>query len=100
MLITAGPYILSCWFFAFLLLLSNVREYLQVNLCLTNQTDKTVGPFEVFLAPSMSGEDRAVLVNGPQKLVGSFTCMLFYAYRGIRLDLNSLEHNVGGAFQV
>ena len=84
-LITAGPYILS-WFFAFLLLLSNVREYLQVNLCLTNQTDKTVGPFEVFLAPSMSGEDRAVLVNGPQKLVGSFTFMLFYAYLGIRLD--------------
>jgi len=84
-LITAGPYILS-WFFAFLLLLSNVRECLQVNLCLTNQTDKTVGPFEVFLAPSMSGEDRAVLVNGPQKLVGSFTFMLFYAYLGIRLD--------------
>jgi len=45
-----------------------------------------VGPFEVFLAPSMSGEDRAVLVNGPQKLVGSFTFMLFYAYLGIRLD--------------
>ena len=84
-LITAGPYILS-WFFAFLLLLSNVRECLQVNLCLTNQTDKTVGPFEVFLAPSMSGVGRAVLVNGPQKLVGSFTFMLFYAYLGIRLD--------------
>ncbi|CAN6293065.1 unnamed protein product, partial [Urochloa humidicola] len=39
-----------------------------VNLCLTNQTDKTVGPFEVFLAPSMTGEERAVLVNGLQKL--------------------------------
>lgn len=84
-LITAGPYILS-FFFTFLLLLSNVRECLQVNLCLTNQTEKTVGPFEVFLAPSMSGEDRAVLVNGPQKLVGTFTCMLFYACRGMRLD--------------
>lgn len=45
-----------------------------------------MGPFEVFLAPSMSGEDRAVLVNGPQKLVGTFTCMLFYACRGMRLD--------------
>ncbi|KAG2537215.1 hypothetical protein PVAP13_9NG255900 [Panicum virgatum] len=39
-----------------------------VNLCLTNQTDKTVGPFEVFLAPSMTGEERVVLVNGLQKL--------------------------------
>src|SRR6266508_739064 len=65
------------FFFILLLLLFNV----QVNLCLTNQTDKTVGPFEVFLAPSMSGEERAVLVNGLQKLVSCFSCMLFYVHR-------------------
>jgi len=49
-----------------------------VNLCLTNQTDKTVGPFEVFLAPSMTSEERVVLVNGLQKLVSCFICTLFF----------------------
>ncbi|XP_020085226.1 trafficking protein particle complex subunit 13 isoform X1 [Ananas comosus] len=40
-----------------------------VHLCLTNQVDRTLGPFEVYLAPSISGEEKAVLVNGLQKLV-------------------------------
>lgn len=43
--------------------------HLQVHLCLTNQMDRTLGPFEVYLAPSISGEEKAVLVNGLQKLV-------------------------------
>jgi hypothetical protein len=59
---------------------------LQVNLCLTNQTDKTVGPFEVFLAPGMTSGERAVQVNGLQKLVSRFDCMLFCFYHGTSLD--------------
>ena len=58
----------------------NVHYFLQVNLCLTNQTEKTVGPFEVFLAPSVSGEQKTVLVNGLQKLVSCYTYMLFNLY--------------------
>ncbi|KAL5231772.1 hypothetical protein ABZP36_030548, partial [Zizania latifolia] len=34
-----------------------------------SMVDKTVGPFEVFVAPSISGEEKYVLVNGLQKLV-------------------------------
>lgn len=49
-----------------------------VNLCVTNQTGKTVGPFEVFLASNISGEQKAVLVNGLQKLVSHCTQMYFY----------------------
>ncbi|KAL5682721.1 hypothetical protein ACJX0J_009106, partial [Zea mays] len=68
-----------------------VERAFMVNLCLTNQTDKTVGPFEVFLAPSMSGEDRAVLVNGPQKLI----LPLVEAFESIKFDLSMVTTQLG-----
>jgi hypothetical protein len=62
-----------------------------VNLCLTNQTEKTVGPFEVFLAPSISGEQKAVLVNGLQKLV----LPLVEAFESINFDLSMVATQLG-----
>ncbi|KAJ1294966.1 hypothetical protein BS78_01G187200 [Paspalum vaginatum] len=62
-----------------------------VNLCLTNQTDKTVGPFEVFLAPSMASEDKAVLVNGLQKLI----LPLVEAFDSIKFDLSMVATKLG-----
>ncbi|WVZ59498.1 hypothetical protein U9M48_009625 [Paspalum notatum var. saurae] len=62
-----------------------------VNLCLTNQTDKTVGPFEVFLAPSMSSEDKTVLVNGLQKLI----LPLVEAFDSIKFDLSMVATKLG-----
>ncbi|TKV93097.1 hypothetical protein SEVIR_9G203600v4 [Setaria viridis] len=62
-----------------------------VNLCLTNQTDKTVGPFEVFLAPSMTGEESAVLVNGLQKLI----LPLVEAFESIKFDLSMVATQLG-----
>ncbi|CAN6304692.1 unnamed protein product [Urochloa humidicola] len=62
-----------------------------VNLCLTNQTDKTVGPFEVFLAPSMTGEERAVLVNGLQKLI----LPLVEPFESIEFDLSMVATQLG-----
>ncbi|KAH7664388.1 Trafficking protein particle complex subunit 13 protein [Dioscorea alata] len=40
-----------------------------LHLVLTSQTDKTVGPFEVFISERDSGEEKFVMVNGIQKLV-------------------------------
>ncbi|KAF8672432.1 hypothetical protein HU200_049643 [Digitaria exilis] len=68
-----------------------VERPFMVNLCLTNQTDKTVGPFEVFLAPSMSGEDRAVLVNGLQKLI----LPLVEAFESFQFDLSMVATQLG-----
>ncbi|KAL6883519.1 hypothetical protein ACP4OV_010933 [Aristida adscensionis] len=68
-----------------------VERPFMVNLCLTNQTDKTVGPFEVFLAPSMSGEDRAVLVNGLQKLV----LPLVEPFESMKFDLSMVATQLG-----
>ncbi|EER93997.1 hypothetical protein BDA96_01G218600 [Sorghum bicolor] len=68
-----------------------VERAFMVNLCLTNQTDKTVGPFEVFLAPSMSGEDRAVLVNGPQKLI----LPLVEAFESMKFNLSMVATQLG-----
>ncbi|KAM3408838.1 hypothetical protein ACQJBY_001718 [Aegilops geniculata] len=62
-----------------------------VNLCLTNQTEKTVGPFEVFLAPSVSGEQKTVLVNGLQKLV----LPLVEAFESINFDLSMVATQLG-----
>uniref|UniRef100_A0ACD5TNG7 Uncharacterized protein n=1 Tax=Avena sativa TaxID=4498 RepID=A0ACD5TNG7_AVESA len=62
-----------------------------VNLCLTNQTEKTVGPFEVFLAPSVSGEQKAVLVNGLQKLV----LPLVEAFESLNFDLSMVATQLG-----
>ncbi|KAH7664389.1 Trafficking protein particle complex subunit 13 protein [Dioscorea alata] len=39
-----------------------------LHLVLTSQTDKTVGPFEVFISERDSGEEKFVMVNGIQKL--------------------------------
>lgn len=62
-----------------------------VNLCLTNQSDKTVGPFEVFLAPSVLDEEKYVLVNGLQKLV----LPLVEAFESINFDLSMVATQVG-----
>uniref|UniRef100_A0A0D9XL48 Trafficking protein particle complex subunit 13 n=1 Tax=Leersia perrieri TaxID=77586 RepID=A0A0D9XL48_9ORYZ len=62
-----------------------------VNLCLTNQSDKTVGPFEVFVAPSVAGEEKSVLVNGLQKLV----LPLIEAFESINFDLCMVATQVG-----
>uniref|UniRef100_A0A0E0M9B1 Trafficking protein particle complex subunit 13 n=1 Tax=Oryza punctata TaxID=4537 RepID=A0A0E0M9B1_ORYPU len=62
-----------------------------VNLCLANQSDKTVGPFEVFVAPSVSGEEKSVLVNGLQKLV----LPLVEAFESINFDLSMVATQVG-----
>jgi len=43
--------------------------FLQVELCVTNQTDSPLGPFEVFLSHVNSTQEKAVMVNGIQKLV-------------------------------
>ncbi|KAJ6834314.1 trafficking protein particle complex subunit 13 [Iris pallida] len=40
-----------------------------VKLIITNQTDRTMGPFEVYLSHGNYIEDKAVMVNGIQKLV-------------------------------
>ncbi|CAL4934194.1 unnamed protein product [Urochloa decumbens] len=68
-----------------------VERPFMVNLCLTNQTDKTVGPFEVFLAPSMTGEERAVLVNGLQKLI----LPLVEPFESIKFDLSMVAAQLG-----
>ncbi|XP_015697039.2 trafficking protein particle complex subunit 13 isoform X2 [Oryza brachyantha] len=62
-----------------------------VNLCLTNQSDKTVGPFEVFVAPSVPGEEKSVLVNGLQKLI----LPLVEAFESINFDLSMVATQVG-----
>ncbi|CAM0956634.1 unnamed protein product [Alopecurus aequalis] len=62
-----------------------------VNLCLTNQTEKTVGPFEVFLAPSISGEQKTVLVDGLQKLV----LPLVEPFESINFDLSMVATQLG-----
>ncbi|KQJ97304.1 hypothetical protein BRADI_3g30000v3 [Brachypodium distachyon] len=62
-----------------------------VNLCVTNQTGKTVGPFEVFLASNISGEQKAVLVNGLQKLV----LPLVEAFESINFDLSMVATQLG-----
>ncbi|XP_042431845.1 trafficking protein particle complex subunit 13-like [Zingiber officinale] len=41
----------------------------QVHLSITNQTDRTLGPFEVFTSPGISNDEKFVMVNGIQKLV-------------------------------
>ncbi|CAN6287831.1 unnamed protein product [Urochloa humidicola] len=68
-----------------------VERPFMVNLCLTNQTDKTVGPFEVFLAPSMTDEQRAVLVNGLQKLI----LPLVEPFESIKFDLSMVAAQLG-----
>lgn len=43
-----------------------------MHLCLTNQTERTVGPFEVYIASGFSGDDSCVMLNGLQKLVSKW----------------------------
>lgn len=43
--------------------------YLQVCLNLKNQTDKELGPFEVWLSENYLVDEKAVMVNGLQKMV-------------------------------
>jgi trafficking protein particle complex subunit 13 len=55
-----------------------------VHLCLTNQTERTVGPFEVFIdSGGISSDDRCVMLNGLQKMVSNwsdgFVVMSIYA---------------------
>ncbi|XP_073112631.1 uncharacterized protein [Elaeis guineensis] len=40
-----------------------------VHLCLTSQTDRTVGPFEIWISRSITSEEKVVMINGIQKLV-------------------------------
>ncbi|PON36791.1 Trafficking protein particle complex subunit [Parasponia andersonii] len=64
---------------------------LQLNL--TNQTDKELGPFEVWLSQDGLHEDKVIVVNGLQKLVlprlkafgsGSFTLNLIATKLGVQ----------------
>ncbi|KAK3152963.1 hypothetical protein QOZ80_2BG0165890 [Eleusine coracana subsp. coracana] len=68
-----------------------VERPFMVNLCLSNQTDKTVGPFEVFLAPGISSGERAVQVNGLQKLV----LPLIEAFESIKFDMSLVATQLG-----
>ncbi|CAL9163714.1 unnamed protein product, partial [Musa hybrid cultivar] len=40
-----------------------------VHLSLKNQTERTLGPFEIFTSPGISSEEKVAMVNGIQKLV-------------------------------
>ncbi|XP_038979664.1 trafficking protein particle complex subunit 13 isoform X2 [Phoenix dactylifera] len=39
-----------------------------VHLCLTNQTDRTMGPFEIWVSRGITSDEKVVMINGIQKL--------------------------------
>lgn len=42
---------------------------MQLHLKLANETDKELGPFEVFLSQDDSREEKVVVINGLQTMV-------------------------------
>ncbi|KAF3327913.1 trafficking protein particle complex subunit 13 isoform X3 [Carex littledalei] len=68
-----------------------LEQPFSVHLCLTNQTERTVGPFEVYIASSISSDDSCVMLNGLQKLV----LPLVEGCDSINFDLNMLATQVG-----
>ncbi|XP_072958418.1 uncharacterized protein [Typha angustifolia] len=62
-----------------------------VHLCLTNQMDMALGPFEVFLASSISEEEKAILINGIEKLV----LPTVEAFDSINFNLNLVATQLG-----
>lgn len=53
-------------------------SFLQVHLNLTNQTDRTMGPFEVWLSQSDSREEQVVMVNGLRAMVRHLIVFILY----------------------
>ncbi|KAJ3682227.1 hypothetical protein LUZ60_014800 [Juncus effusus] len=68
-----------------------LEQPFSVNLCLVNRTERTVGPFEVYISHSGSSEDKHVLLNGLQKLY----LPLVEGSDSIKFDLNVVATQVG-----
>ncbi|KAK9714699.1 hypothetical protein RND81_06G113400 [Saponaria officinalis] len=62
----------------------------EVQLCLTNQTDRTLGPFEIWFSGDANGE-RAFMVNGLQTM----TLPEIQAFSPIDLKMNLIAMKLG-----
>ncbi|KAG1355170.1 putative trafficking protein particle complex subunit [Cocos nucifera] len=62
-----------------------------VHLCLTNQTDRTVGPFEIWISRSITSDEKVVMINGIQKLVLSAV----EAFSSANFSLNLIATRLG-----
>ncbi|KAJ4803431.1 Trafficking protein particle complex subunit 13 [Rhynchospora pubera] len=68
-----------------------LEQPFSVHLRLINQTERTVGPFEVYIISGSSSDDRSVMLNGLQKLV----LPLVEGSDSINFDLNMVATQVG-----